>query len=67
MIVRYPMKGEDAAVDPRFAELHAAAPGSALLDLAAEAEWRDDCYLDHIHPSAKGLMVLARFIGQNAA
>jgi hypothetical protein len=66
-IVRYPMKGEDAAANQRFAELHAAAPGSTLIDLADEPEWGDDCYTDHIHPSAKGLMVLARFIGQNAA
>ena len=66
-IVRYPMKGEHPAADPRFAELHAAAPGSTLLDLGAAPKWGDDCYSDHIHPSAKGLMVLARFIGQNAA
>lgn len=66
-LVRYPMKGEDAAANPRFAELHAAAPGSTLLDLADDPEWGDGCYLDHIHPSAKGLVVLARFIGQKAA
>ena len=66
-IVRYPMKGECGPGNPRFAELHAAAPGSTLLDLNSDPEWGDDCYLDHIHPSPKGLMVLARFIGQNAA
>jgi len=66
-IVAYPMKGEHASADPRFAELHAAAPHSTLLDLGSDPEWRDDCFADHIHPTEKGLMVLARFIGQNMA
>jgi len=66
-IVRYPMKGQDPATDPRFAELHAAAPGCALIDPSDDPEWGEDCYADHIHPTAHGLMVLARFIGQNAA
>jgi hypothetical protein len=62
VLVRYPMRGEDASSEPYFEQLAALNPRVRILD-AAEAEgWSTECYSDHIHPTARGLEVLARHL-----
>jgi len=59
-VLRYPMRGEAVRAEPFFDELAALDPRVRLLDVADAPDWSDDCYIDHIHPNARGLQVLAR-------
>ena len=59
VIVRYPMRGENARSERYFEELASLDPRVRLLEAAEAPGWSQDCYADHIHPNARGLEVLA--------
>lgn len=58
-LVRYAMRGEDARAERYFEQLASLDPRVRILEAAEATGWSDDCYIDHIHPNARGLAVLA--------
>jgi hypothetical protein len=62
LLVRYPMRGEDARRERYFEDLAALDPRVRLLNGADAEGWSEECYADHIHPNAHGLEVLARHL-----
>ena len=62
IIVGHALRGEDLGEERFFAELAGVRPGSALVVPAALPGWGPDCYIDFIHPSARGAAMMARAI-----
>jgi hypothetical protein len=59
ILVRYQMRGENARLERYFEQLTSLDPRVQLLEAAEAAGWSNDCYVDHIHPNARGLELLA--------
>ncbi|MCH7627831.1 SGNH/GDSL hydrolase family protein [Novosphingobium percolationis] len=55
----------DIAGEPFFRELAAVRPGSAYVSPAALPGWDRDCYIDDIHPNARGARLIADAIIPN--
>ena len=64
LLMRYPMRGEDARTELYFEQLASLDPRIRILEVAEAADWSADCYADHIHPNARGVTVLARHLCQ---
>lgn len=59
LLVRYPLRGENARAERYFEQLKSLDPRVQLLDVMNVQGWSNDCYADHIHPNVRGLELLA--------
>ena len=64
LLVRYPMRGEDARAESYFEKLASLDPRVRLLEAGDAPDWVDECYADHVHPNARGIAILARHLCQ---
>ena len=64
LLIRYPKRGENARTEGYFERLASLDSRVRILEVAEAADWSEECYADHIHPNARGLEVLARFLCQ---
>jgi len=61
-LVRYRLRGQTSFTEPLFEELAALDPRIRIVEGADAPGWSDDCYVDIIHPNARGLEILAQHI-----
>lgn len=62
VIVGHAMRGEDIRAHRFLDQLVAVRPGAALVVPAESPGWSEDCYLDFIHPNARGAALMAQAI-----
>ncbi|NML95382.1 hypothetical protein [Novosphingobium olei] len=59
VIVAHALRGEDVDGEPFFRRLAQVRPGTGFVAPSRLPGWGDDCYLDFIHPNARGARLIA--------
>ena len=59
IILRYPMRGQDVAHIAFYDILAEVRSGIRQIDIGRIPGWGADCYIDHIHPNAHGVALIA--------
>ncbi len=62
VIVGHAQRNEDIAGESFFRDLVAVRPGTTYVAPCDAPDWGGDCYLDQIHPNARGARLMARAI-----